>query len=192
MTHLSGPFEGEAKVLVGDHPFPSFKREAAIDDLPPLEDKVVSQLLMSTTFQSAVGSAWRVDEKSGVPCYAPTTEDDFHIVPRHYRAAWMEATSQSCMDCHRDTLRLAAEFEEPRDWYGRVRGSDGIFSWHPFDPVSISHNGMARPVTMRKEFVEAGVVRQYRPGDDQFPDTKYNSLWTNQPRTPWSELPENK
>ena len=51
--------------------------------------------------------------------------------------------------------------EAGRDWYGRIRGSDGIFSFHPFDPNSISGNGYPAPVRMRDELVSSGVIERY-------------------------------
>jgi hypothetical protein len=53
------------------------------------------------------------------------------------------------------------EFEFGRDGYGRIRGSDGIFSVHPFDPSSISYNGYGAPVTMNGRLVAAGLVERY-------------------------------
>ena len=48
-----------------------------------------------------------------------------------------------------------------RDWYGRIRGSDGIFSFHPFDPSCISYNGYEQQARLRDEFVEGGLIERY-------------------------------
>jgi hypothetical protein len=66
------------------------------------------------------------------------------------------------------------EFEPRRDWYGRIRGSDGIFSFHPFAPESISHNGSGLPVRLNPRLVEAGIVEPYDAG--RHPASLYHEL----------------
>jgi hypothetical protein len=65
------------------------------------------------------------------------------------------------MNCHDDTLKPARSFDAPRGWYGRVRGSDGIFSFHPIEPSSISRNGSPVQVRIRQSLVRAGMVERY-------------------------------
>jgi hypothetical protein len=55
-----------------------------------------------------------------------------------------------------------------------VRGSDGIFSFHPFAPESISDNGIGRTVKMRPELEKAGVIAKYDP--DKHPDKVYQTI----------------
>jgi hypothetical protein len=55
------------------------------------------------------------------------------------------------------------DFDYFRDWYGRIRGSDGIFSFHPFEPWSVSDNGAPQSVQLRSELIQAGVLEGYTP-----------------------------
>ena len=122
-----------------------------------------SNLLTTTIFESASGDTWD-DEIDGA-----TTNENFHIVPNRYTAAHLGHDRIGCANCHKDVNRSARTFNRRttngqeifRDWYGRVRGSDGIFSFHPFEHSSISPRGFGLPVKMRKEFVEAGIVEKF-------------------------------
>jgi hypothetical protein len=67
----------------------------------------------------------------------------------------------SCAKCHESTLKHVDEFDTPRQWYGRVRGSDRIFTFHPIEPASISTNGAPRQVRLRQAFVDSGLVAWY-------------------------------
>lgn len=107
---------------------------------------------LSRTFVNVHGREWSAG------AYAPTTDEAFHIVPRKFQAATVEVSAKSCMKCHESTLKHASDFDFRRDWYGRVRGSDGIFSFHPFDPSCISYSGIYQGETIRKSFLDAGIV----------------------------------
>jgi hypothetical protein len=84
-------------------------------------------------------------------------------VPAKYDAGFMQVDRTSCMRCHESTSKPVSDFEPGRDWYGHIRGSDGIFSFQPFSNDSISDNGYGRTVSMRPEFEKAGVIAQYDP-----------------------------
>ena len=56
------------------------------------------------------------------------------------------------------------DVDPKREWYGRFRGSDGDFSFSPFAPQSISHNGASLKVIMNKLLVAAGVLEKYDAG----------------------------
>jgi hypothetical protein len=118
------------------------------------------ELLTTTPFRSAHGELWRKGI-NGVYTAAPTTESGFHIVPAKYDAGFIEVDTHSCMRCHETANQHVRNFDFGRDWYGRVRGSDGIFSWHPFDPSSISNNGYGATPRMRQSFITAGIVAPY-------------------------------
>jgi len=57
--------------------------------------------------------------------------------------------------------------------YGRIRGSDGIFSFHPFALESISGNGYGSAVRMRSELEVAGVIARY--DRSRHPRSVYNA-----------------
>jgi len=151
-----------------------FQQQAGIDSLPPLgDDSLVIELLSDTTFQSALGTPWRVDSK-GLKAFAPTTQAAFHIVPAHYDAGFVEVDRESCIRCHETVNQPVDHFNFSRDWYGRIRGSDGIFSFHPFSLASISSNGYGSQVRMRAELVEGGALAEFHP--DVHPHDVYQTI----------------
>ncbi len=147
--------------LVDDHPRKTFRQAMGVYVLPSLEDdQLVSALLTKTAFKSALGESW-AEGANGPVAAAPTTEAKFHIVPAKYDAGFVEVDRASCVRCHETTNQPVNKFQSGRDWYGRIRGSDGIFSFHPFDPNCVSGNGYTQPVRMRNELVTAGVIERY-------------------------------
>jgi hypothetical protein len=129
-----------------------FQGDATVEYLPTVDREVVRTLLRRR-FSSARGQVW-VRGESGTPGYAPSTRANFGIVPRNYDGAFIEVTKDSCMRCHETTGMHANDFEPGRDWYGRVRGSDGVFSFHPFDPDYVSHGGYRVDPRIRAELQE--------------------------------------
>jgi hypothetical protein len=160
------------RTLVDQHPKQSFKSVALVEELPHLPADIVAKLLTTTPFRSALGTAWR--ETGEHVAAAPTTADAFNIVPAGYEAGFIQVDRQSCTRCHENTMDHVDLFDARRDWYGRVRGSDGIFSFHPFSSASISHNGSGLPTSINSRLVEAGVVQQYDAG--KHPAAIYHEL----------------
>src|SRR5207247_3875710 len=111
-------------------------------------------------FKSALGQEWKTGADS-TQAFAPSTTAEFHIVPKNYRAGFVEISSTSCMRCHDSTLKHARDFQELREWYGRVRGSDNIFSFHIFDPRSISHTGFGPEPALAPEVLDAGLLKHW-------------------------------
>jgi hypothetical protein len=141
----------------------TFASTMGVDELPDLgDDRLVAELLADATFHSALAQPWR-EAADGTLTFAPTTQASFQIVPASYDAGFVAVDSDSCMRCHETVNHSVRRFNSRRDWYGRVRGSDGIFSFHPFAPESISGNGFARPVSMRREFEKAGLIEPFNP-----------------------------
>ncbi|HEY1601434.1 MAG TPA: hypothetical protein VGG64_17665 [Pirellulales bacterium] len=158
---LSSQAEIPERKLADKHPRKSFQQSMGVYLLPPLEDAgLVRELLTKTTFKSSLGEYW-FEGTNGPVAAAPTTEAKFHIVPAKYDAGFVEVDRISCMRCHETVNQPVNKFQSGRDWYGRIRGSDGIFSFHPFDPDCISGNGYSQPVRMRNELVSAGVIEKY-------------------------------
>jgi len=150
----------EVSRLVNGHDRVTFDATALVTHLPAIDHKLVRKLL-DTPFKSALGQEWKKGG-DGVFAFAPTTDADFHIVPKKYHGGFVEISSKSCMRCHDSTLAHARDFQAFRDWYGRVRGSDNIFSFHIFDPSSISYNGFGSEPRLRQELVDAGVLREWQ------------------------------
>jgi hypothetical protein len=149
------PVLGDIIALKSRHPektaFAAKGRQAF---LPEFEEATVKELLRAE-FHSCRDEEWL----PGI--FAPTTEAPFHVVPAGYTGGLVEVSRQSCMRCHRDTNQPVDAFERFRDWYGRVRGSDGIFTFHPFDPASISHNGVPLAVKMNADLAKRGIIARF-------------------------------
>jgi len=143
--------------LEDDQPRKVFSSVADVDYLPKIKDEDVAFLLKTTTFKSCLGKNWR-DSKN--PSGAPSTKEDFHIVPKNYDAAFVHVDSKSCMQCHENTNDHVNKFDAGRDWYGRIRGNDGIFSFHIFDESCISHEGTGRGVRLNKRLFDLGLLRK--------------------------------
>jgi hypothetical protein len=148
----------ETRRLANNHELITFDATALVTHLPAIDHDLVRRLL-DTPFKSALGQGWKAVD--GVEAFAPSTEAAFHIVPRNYKGGFVEVSSQSCMRCHDSTLKHARDFQVFRDWYGRVRGSDNIFSFHIFSPGSISYNGFGSEPSLRQDLVSAGVLKHW-------------------------------
>jgi hypothetical protein len=163
VTHLDSPVAMKKHVLANQHPGRVIYQTMGIDNLPEAGDDALVVELLQTPFRSALGSTWR-KSNNGVHTCAPTTAAKFHIVPANYDAGFIEVDRVSCIRCHETTNHHVREFQDGRDWYGRVRGSDGIFSFHPFEPSTISGNGYGNTAPqMRAEFVRGGIVERFSP-----------------------------
>lgn len=133
-----------------------------VHKLPPIDKQLAADLITRTIWTTATGAPWKT-LGGGRVVYAPTVEEGagLHIVPEGYKAHAFTVDSQSCMQCHEHAGVAVRTFDLQRAWYGRNRGSDGIFSFHPIDPASISPNGYNREVRLRPEFLEAGIVERF-------------------------------
>lgn len=148
-----------ASAVKNTHPAKQvFSETAASEELAALPADLVNELL-DTPFQSAAGLSWR--ENLDKQIFAPTTLASYHVIPTSYRANYVAVDSLSCTRCHADTNQEARSFEQNRDWYGRVRGSDGIISFHPFDRNRVSHNGFSTGTHFNPQFVSAGILERF-------------------------------
>lgn len=149
----------EVRRLVNRHDLVTFDATALATHLPAIDHDLVRKLL-DTPFKSALGQEWKKNA-DGTEAFAPTTDAPFHIVPQNYQGGFVEVSSKSCMRCHDSTLKHSRDFQALRDWYGRVRGSDNIFSFHIFEPGSISYNGSAREPNLRQDLISAGLLKHW-------------------------------
>jgi len=129
-----------------------FKGDVITTCLEEIPESLVKKALKKE-FTNVIGQEWHEN------AHAPTTDVKFHIIPKGYQAATIASDSNSCVRCHDSILKHASDLEPFRDWYGRVRGSDGIFSWHPFDPSCISYGGFYQGEIIRKSFLDNGIVK---------------------------------
>ncbi len=138
----------------------AFHRDFRMTHLPEMDPAVVRKLLRRP-FADATGVPWSSDSDG------PTSRQAFSVVPQNYLGAVTgDASRENCRSCHDSVGRKAEDFNFDREWYGRVRGSDGIFSWHPFSRESISKNGRGLPIKYRAEFLRAGLIKAWQPRQD--------------------------
>lgn len=172
VAHLEAPLAKDVHTLRSKHPDKlSFKQYRKIDTLPPITEEQVTKLLGETTFTSALGVDWKPGKYAP---HAPTTNAKFHVVPKGYTGGFVAINSKSCMQCHETCNHHARDFDFNRDWYGRVRGSDGIFSFHPFSKSSISHSGTPRQVAISPVMVRKGIVARW--SKKSHPNTVYHQV----------------
>lgn len=117
---------------------PSFlaQRTAWRVRLPDLGGKEVAKaILKQTPFKSTLGEPWL--SKDGYDCAVATAEGPDSIVPPGYNGDFFQVGKKTCINCHQDTQKHAFDIQNPRQWYGYVRGSDGIFTWHPFEVAQV-------------------------------------------------------
>lgn len=154
VAHLESDIELPRRELRDSHPHAAFHAAAEVDLLPPIHDpSIVDRLLSEFEFDSALEQTWRGDD-----CFAPTTQAAWHIVPANYDATFLGASRESCNRCHNTVGMATDQFDQPRDWYGLVRGGDQILSFSPVDPSCASDNGGSWPVRMLRL---PGVVEPY-------------------------------
>lgn len=124
--------------------------KAAVDELPAIPDAITVKLLNKRPWQSALGETWRD------ACFAPSGA----ITPVGYEATFLGTDQTSCKRCHESAGQHVDTFDAPRQWYGFVRGSDQILSFHPVEPSCISGNGAYQPARIRNI---PGVIERFDP-----------------------------
>jgi hypothetical protein len=129
----------------------AFRTKATHYALPPINRLDVHRVL-SGTFYDVTGNRFGL-----------TASNAFNLVPDKYFGAFAGSDTDSCMDCHQDTMKSVDLFDRARDWYGLVRGDDAIISFHPFEKSSISSNGTRRPIVMNRLMIQKGMLAKYNP-----------------------------
>lgn len=142
------------------------KFQGLVERLPKLAAGTVRSLL-SRPFVDVTYEAWSEQN------YTPTSEQDFSLVPKDYSLGLITADEVSCATCHRQTQtslwnlipREPLIYDNPEK-VSNIRGSDGIFSWHPFSEQSISDGkSKAGDATGRTFDYDRGNVKVIKPGD---------------------------
>lgn len=162
VQHLEGDF-AFAKVRLRDRSGKGFDQTSYVDVLPPINDPdLVARLLVETVWRSALAEDWRKAQNNqavNAPTVNPGT--GFHIVPEGYSAYAFAVDRVDCMQCHEHTNRAVSTFEFNRGWYGRIRGSDGILSFHPIARQSISGNGSRLVVQINPKLSQSGLAERF-------------------------------
>lgn len=167
--HLQDPPVLPAAALADG--FGAMRSDGHIDVLPPIDDDLAIRLLQ-TPFLSCHGERWMADRSSDGPAsYAPTTDDPFSIVPANYDGGVLEVSDANCAQCHQNCSEPIALFDSQRVLYGRIWGSDQVFSWHPFDPIHVlaDEDYAGGDGNLRRSFLDAGIVQPF-DADRHLPD----------------------
>lgn len=124
--------------IIGQH----MKLSGYKHELPEIPN--AKRLLQTTTFKPVLGLDWLRQDKHVAYSYTGGG-----LTPAGYKGGLLEVSKKSCNRCHEDTGKNVNDFDQPREWYGHIRGNDRIFSWHPFTKDSISFNGFWKPMVLR-------------------------------------------
>lgn len=109
------------------------KLEGFVKRLPALQPEAVKALL-AKEFKDVTDNHW-----------SPSADQDFHIMPRDYCFGLLQSIDTiTCAECHRQTQTSVSNLipAEPLihdnpSKVGNIRGSDGVFTWYPFQQSAI-------------------------------------------------------
>jgi hypothetical protein len=132
------------------------------DKLPATKDHaLIRSLLKKTVFKSAMNAEWK---RSGDKVtFAPATDANFHIVPKHHIAGLLENTEKSCAQCHNRTGQPLGQLDRRAVLYGEIWGEDQIFTWHPFKPITEIYSVSDGSRVVHPKLQEAGLLLQKKP-----------------------------
>jgi len=138
LESLSRAVEHSLVAEIEEHIILGTKFKGQVQIIPEIPEAFT--LLTQFIFHDTFGSSW-----------TPDTRTDSSIVPKNNI---MFITGDSCVNCHKNTSVHVWEFTSPseRDWYGHIRGDDQIFSFYPFNPSCISHNGFSKKIKFSKKY----------------------------------------
>lgn len=167
-----------------------FRQAAGMDVLPDLEDNaLVNDLLTSADFKNVHGTPWKTEGQ--LVAHAPSTEAAWHIVPAGYKGCAIEVSAKSCQRCHETASQNVQEFAlngtgpTRREWYGRIKGSDSVLSFHPFELSSVSRNGANTTVRLRQALLNSGTIAMYdankHPRDVYIRIPEFDAMTTSRP-----------
>jgi hypothetical protein len=164
-----------------------FEVSGTVERLPNVAAEQTIRML-SRPFQDVTDSGW-----------SPAADQDFAILPKDYSLGVLgQPDSKVCASCHNQT-GIGVNGLTPREKLiqskplenGNIRGSGGIFTWHPFASESVSkvpNNPPGRAVYYRNFDAQNRLIVLLHKGaktDAQYKLTRY----VQQALRPW-ELPE--
>lgn len=140
-----------------------FEMEGLVERLPIMDPTTVERIL-SLPFKEVTYERW-----SDIS-HAPASDQAFNIFPKDYSFGLIDPDPTNCASCHRQTQVSVAQLipREPTlarqgKKIGNIRGSDGIFSWHPFATIKGLVKG-GSGLKVRKFDVENGFVHVHKRG----------------------------
>lgn len=145
-----------------------FKMEGLVERLPPLSEQKVKTLLA------------RPFKEVGEDFWSPAADQDFHILPRNYCFSLLSSIDAvTCANCHRQT-QISVRNLTPKEplvinnfeKVGNIRGSDAVFTWHPFSNKSVRKNSeepepkiSLRPYDTTNKIVKVFEKDEYSSGE---------------------------
>lgn len=130
---------------------------APVDELPAMS-AAVKEKLLSRPFAEVTDHPW-AESAAGLKTFAPRGG----FMPDGFQGGHF--SSKQCVACHATVLKHAADFEiadrrnKLTEWYGRVRGSDGVFSIPFADDSAVTRDGWARPFRANQALSRAGLLK---------------------------------
>lgn len=167
-----GPINPSKKYLFLRNPQEDevFKAEGFVERIPDLTPEKTKELF-SLYFKNVTNEIWSTI--SNVPC----SDQTFSLFPKDYTLGLINVDSDSCSACHRQTQisvnRLIPKepliYNNPEK-VGNIRGSDGVFTWTPFDISAISKDpSETKVISLRKHDTDNNIVILY----DRLMHTEY-------------------
>ncbi len=123
------------------------------------DDALTRDLLTSTAFVSAYGTAWKAS--GAAKAFGPTgPASGLSVVPARFDSGLLEVREKTCSKCHDQGGWFIGSLVDDAVLYGDVWGVDRIFSFYPFDPSRIEASGNENRV-VRPAFAQGGVFERY-------------------------------
>lgn len=133
--------------------------EGAVDaPLPAVaDDGLVRDLLRTTTFVGAYGTAWKTS--GALRAFGATgPAAGLSVVPVKLDVGVLEVRETTCRKCHDQGGTFIGDLVDQAILYGDIWGVDRIFSFHPFEPSRIDASGNENRVVRASL---AGVVESF-------------------------------
>jgi len=147
-AHYAGAFTPET--LRNTHPVTVFASTALVDELPSAPPGLPA-FVHGRAFREVTDRPWL--ETASHKAFAGRGG----VFPSRYQGNHFN--SQNCFTCHATVAKHADDFDLRRDWYGRVRGSDGVFSLPLADPTTVTRvDTRSRPTPWHRKLVAAGLL----------------------------------
>lgn len=105
------------------------------------DDDLVRDLLKSTTFVGAYGTAWKQNGTQRSFGITGPASGSLSVVPSSFEAGLLEVRETTCEKCHNQGGYFIGDLVDQAVLYGDIWGVDRIFSFHPFDPARIDASG---------------------------------------------------
>lgn len=167
-----------------------FMMEGLVERLPEIPEEQVKKIL-SMPFK-----ALETDKE----VWSPASDQEFSILPKDYCISLLKSVdAATCANCHRQT-QISVRNLTPKDpdvlkypnKAGNIRGSDAVFTWHPFSNKSVRTNDKDnKEPTVRDYDLDNGFI-MLADEDNNFGGSRYKLTRFVQESLKPYELPNNR